>query len=190
MKVIAFSGSLRKESFTTKLLKAFEKQAPEGVAFELVDISTLPFINQDLEQDLPPAVRDLHAKIRGADAVLFATPEYNRSYSPVLKNAIDWGSRPYGQNAWNGLPAGVGSASPGLLGGFGAAHHLRQTLIFPNLAAMPQPEFYLSLAAEKFDESGNLTDETTRQRIDEFWTAFVRWAERNKREAQLVFGER
>src|SRR5450432_4202965 len=104
IKVVTFSGSLRKESYTTKLIKAFQKSAPTDTTVDIIDISNLPFINEDLENDLPQVVKDLHEKITSADAILFATPEYNRSYSPVLKNAIDWGSRPEGKNKWVGKP--------------------------------------------------------------------------------------
>ena len=146
--IIAFSGSLRKESYTTKLIKAFQKSAPAGITVEIIDISNLPFINEDLENDLPQAVKDLHEKIKKADAVLLATPEYNRSYSPVLKNAIDWGSRPDGKNSWDGKPADVIGCSPYRHGGFGAVNHLRQVMTYVNMLTMQQPEFYLEEIAE------------------------------------------
>src|SRR5579863_8563061 len=105
--VSAYSGSLKKESYTTKLLKAFQAHVPKEVKVDIVEIGQLPLINGDLERDLPQTVRDLHASIERADAILLATPEYNRSYSPVLKNALDWGSLPEGQNKWKGKPIGV-----------------------------------------------------------------------------------
>lgn len=175
MKVIALSGSLRKESYTTKLLRAFQKYAPESVTVEIFDISTLPFINEDLEENLPASVQDLHRAIKQADAALFATPEYNRSYSPVLKNAIDWGSRPDGQNAWDGMPAGVVGSTIYNLGTFGAQQHLRQVLMYVNMPVLQQPEFYLEKAGQKFDDAGELTDEHTHEKIVEFWGAFVQW---------------
>jgi chromate reductase, NAD(P)H dehydrogenase (quinone) len=178
--VIAFSGSLRKESFTTKLVKAFQKFAPSSIALTLVDISGLPMINQDLEADLPQSVRELHDHIRSADAVLFATPEYNRSYSPVVKNAIDWGSRPLGNNLWDGKPAAVIGCSPYNLGGFGAVNHLRQVMMYVNLAPMQQPEFYLSQAADVLGEDGEVSDEETQKHITEFWKAFDIWIKKNK----------
>lgn len=181
MKVIALSGSLRKESYTTKLVHAFEQYAPTNVQLSLLDISTLPLINEDLEANLPQSVRDLHSAIREADAVIFATPEYNRSYSPALKNAIDWGSRPDEHNAWEGLPAGVIGTTLYSLGAFGAIQHLRQVLMYLDMPTLQQPEFYLDHADGKFDESGQLTDEHTKEKIMEFWTAFVTWAERNTR---------
>jgi chromate reductase len=182
MKIIALSGSLRAESYTTKLVKAFQRYAPNDVDIEIVDISKLPFINQDLEAELPQSVIDLHTTINKADAVIFATPEYNRSYSPVLKNAIDWGSRPAGKNAWNGLPAGVIGSTLYSLGTFGAQQHLRQVLMYLNMPTLQQPEFYLQNAEEKFDSNGTLTDEYTKQKINEFWTAFLVWIQRNKRD--------
>src|SRR4051794_21897904 len=110
--VSAFSGSLRKESYTTKLVKAFQKLAPSGVDVRITDIGNLPLLNEDLEKDLPQAIKDLHRDIEWADAILLATPEYNRSYSPVLKNALDWGSRPEGENKWNRKPAAVIGCTP------------------------------------------------------------------------------
>jgi len=173
--IIAFSGSLRKASYTTKLIKAFKKSAPPGVTVDIIDIGNLPFINQDLESDLPQSVKDLHEKIKNADAVLFATPEYNRSYSPVLKNAIDWGSRPQGKNMWDAKPAAVVGCSPYSLGGFGAVNHLRQVMLYVNLRTMQQPEFYLSEIAGKMDEEGNINDKKTQKFIDDFWIAFEQW---------------
>lgn len=172
IKVAAFSGSLRKYSFTTKLIKAFKELAPEGIEVELIDISQLPFINQDLENDLPQAVKDLHKAIAGADAILLASPEYNRSYSPVLKNALDWGSRPEGANKWRGKPVAVAGCSPYKLGAFGAVHHLRQVLTYLDMPTLQQPEFYLAKAADKFDAQDQLTDKETKQLIFKFWEAF------------------
>ncbi|HSD05859.1 NAD(P)H-dependent oxidoreductase [Flavobacterium sp.] len=177
-KVIAFSGSLRKESYTTKLLKAFQKSAPVGITVEIIDISTLPFINEDLEADLPQPVKDLHAKIKSADAVIFATPEYNRSYSPVLKNAIDWGSRPEGNNLWKTKPATIIGCSPYSLGAFGAVNHLRQVVLYVNLYIMQQPEFYLSFIADSMDEQGNITKKETQDFINGHWKAFGEWIEK------------
>ncbi|MEP6556571.1 MAG: NAD(P)H-dependent oxidoreductase [Ferruginibacter sp.] len=175
VKVIAFSGSLRKESYTTKLIKAFQKSAPADITVELIDISKLPFINEDLETDLPQTIKDLHSKIKSADAILFATPEYNRSYSPVLKNAIDWGSRPEGKNMWDKKPAGVIGCSPYSLGGFGAVNHLRQVMLYVNLQTMQQPEFYLAEIANSMDDKGNINKKETQDFIDTFWTAFEQW---------------
>ena len=173
--IAAFSGSLRKDSYTTKLIKAFQTLAPEGVTVKIIDISQLPLLNQDLEGDLPQTVKDLHKSIAGADAILLATPEYNRSYSPVLKNALDWGSRPQGQNKWDKKPVAVLGCTPYNLGAFGAVHHLRQVLVYLNMYSLQQPEFYLANAAEKFNDKGELTDEETRKIIHGVWTTFVDW---------------
>ena len=181
MKFIILSGSLRKESFTTKLAKGFIEHVPAPHEATIIDISNLPLINEDLEIDLPQTVSDLHTSIKAADGVIFATPEYNRSYSPVLKNAIDWGSRPDGENAWEGMPAGVVGSTLYNLGTFGAQQHLRQVLMYLDMPTLQQPEFYLEKAAEKFDEAGNLIDEHTKEKIDEFWASFIDWNQRNKR---------
>ena len=173
--VIVLSGSLRKASYTTKLARAFIKAAPDGVNAELVDISQLPLINEDLEADLPESVRMLRDQVRRADAVLLATPEYNRSYTPVLKNALDWASRPSGQNCWDGKPAAIVGCSPYTLGAFGAVQHLRQVLMYLNMPTMQQPEFYLQLVADKMNDQGEITDQSTREHIEKFWAAFVAW---------------
>jgi chromate reductase, NAD(P)H dehydrogenase (quinone) len=179
--VAAFSGSLRKESFNTKLIRAFQQLAPKGIAVKIIPIGDLPHINEDLETELPAAVISLHKSIEAADAILLATPEYNRSYSPVLKNALDWGSRPQGKNKWDGKPALVIGASPYSLGAFGAQHHLRQVLVYINMYPLQQPEFYLSKAAEKFNAAGELTDEDTRKLIAKVWTGFAQWIDKINR---------
>lgn len=172
-KIIAFSGSLRKESFTTKLVKAFQVRAPGDAELVLIDISSLPFINQDLEEELPDPVKNLHLAIGNADGVIFATPEYNRSYSPVLKNAIDWGSRPAGKNKWKQKPVAVIGCTPYLLGAFGAQHHLRQVLVYLDMMPVQQPEFYLGNVADKFDDKGELKDKETEEKIDAVWHALI-----------------
>jgi len=181
MKIIAFSGSLRKESYTTKLVKAFQKYAPEGVELTLFDVSTLPMINEDLEANLPETVTKLHVAIKSADAALFATPEYNRSYSPVIKNAIDWGSRPDDENAWDGMPVGIVGSTLYNLGTFGAQQHLRQVCMYLNMPTLQQPEFYVEKSASKFNSSGELIDHHTREKIEEFWTAFIPWIQKTRK---------
>ncbi|HEU4966465.1 MAG TPA: NAD(P)H-dependent oxidoreductase [Candidatus Saccharimonadales bacterium] len=173
--IIALSGSLREGSYTTKLVRAFAAIAPAGISIELVDISQLPLINEDLETDLPEPVRMLRGRVRRADAVLLATPEYNRSYSPVVKNALDWASRPSDQSCWNGKPAAIVGCTPYTLGAFGAQHHLRQVLTYLNMPTLQQPEFYLSLIAEKMDDQGVITDPDTREHIKKFLQAFIAW---------------
>ena len=179
-KVIAFCGSLRKESFTHKLLKAFQHNAPKDINFQVTDISDLPFINEDLEYNPPDAVKKLLATIEAADAVLFASPEYNRSYSPVIKNAIDWGSRPEGKNKWDGKPAGIIGCSPYRHGAFGTVNHLRQVLMYVNMPAMQQPEFYLEEIGSVLDGNGQVNNGKTQKYIDDYWIAFVAWIKRLK----------
>lgn len=170
--IIALSGSLRKDSFTTALLTAFSGAAPSYVRFKIVPLD-LPLFNQDLESDPPPAVKALLSEIEGADAVLLATPEYNRSYSPVIKNALDWCSQPEGQSKWKGKPVGLLGCSPYQLGAFGAINHLRQVVMYLDMPALQQPEFYLNKAGDKFDTEGQLTDEETQKLIAAFWAAFI-----------------
>ena len=178
--VAAFSGSLRKESYTTKLVKAFGRFAPENVVLNIVEIGRLPLLNEDLEKKLPPSVKVLHREIEQADAILLATPEYNRSYSPVLKNALDWGSRPEGKNKWDTKPVAIIGCTPYALGAFGAQNHLRQVVMYLNMYPLQQPEFYLGTVGEKFNGRGTLTDETTCNKIKEFWAAFTNWIHRAK----------
>jgi chromate reductase len=188
IKIAAFSGSLRKKSYTTALVHHFQKLAPADVNFEFIDISMLPFINQDLEQDLPKAVIDLHYSIAETDAVLLASPEYNRSYSPVLKNALDWGSRPAGKNKWDKKPVALIGCSPHALGGFGAINHLRQVVMYLNMPVLQQPEFYLSKAGDKINEQGELHDEETEKLIHKFWFEFVEWIKVNNHSTSEVAG--
>ncbi len=176
--VAVFVGSLRRESFTRRIAVALGRLAPAQLKLDIVEIGDLPLYDQDLETANPPApwqrVRD---RIRAADAVLFATPEYNRSVPGVLKNAIDVGSRPSGHAAWNGKPAAVVSVSPGALGAFGANHHLRQSLVFLDMPTLQQPEVYLGGVASLVDEQGNITNDSTRQFLTRFTEAFARWIE-------------
>jgi chromate reductase len=153
--------------------------APPSLELEIVGIGDLPLFNQDLEATPPPASAAFKERIRKADAVLFVTPEYNRSVPGALKNAIDVGSRPKGQSAWNGKPCAVVSVSPGAIGGFGANHHLRQSLVFLNMPAMQQPEAYVGGADKLFDAQGNLTNDSTRAFMQKFLDAFATWIDRN-----------
>jgi len=178
--IAAFSGSLRKESYTTKLVKAFQKLAPKDITFNIVDISQLPLLNQDLESQLPQTVIDLHNSIQKADAILLATPEYNRSYTPALKNALDWGSRPQGKNSWAKKPVAVVGCTPYALGAFGAQNHLRQVLVYLDMPTLQQPEFYLTQAADKFNDKGELTDDETAKKITQTWDQFIKWIEKTK----------
>lgn len=172
-------GSLRKDSINRKLANALIKLAPASLKLSIVEIGELPLFNQDWENNPPQPVTDFKQAIKAVDAVLFVTPEYNRSIPGVLKNAIDAGSRPYGQSAWTGKPAAIVSASPGSMGGFGANHHLRQVLVAIGMAAMSQPEAYISHADKSFDDTGALASDATRDFLTKFLAAFAQWIDRN-----------
>lgn len=174
-KIAVIVGSLRKESYNLKTAKALMTLAPESLSLELLNIAGLPMFNEDLEANPPQEWVTLREQIRAADGLLFLTPEYNRSVPGVLKNAIDVGSRPYGKNSWNGKPAAIVSISIGAISGFGANHHLRQSLVFVNAPTMAQPEAYIGNAAGLFDENGNLTSEDTKEFLKSFMEAFATW---------------
>ena len=176
-KVAVLIGSLRRESFTRKVANTLIELAPSSLQLEIVEISGVSFYNQDLESNPPADWLAFREKLRGAEAVLFATPEYNRSVPGVLKNAIDVASRPKEKNVFNGKPGAVISVSPGALSGFGANQHLRQSLVFLNVPTMQQPEAYIGGAAKLFDESGNLTNDSTREFLQNFVDAFAKWIE-------------
>ena len=177
-KIAVIVGSLRKQSFTRKVAKTMMLLAPPTLDMEIVDIAQLGLYNQD-DDDQPPATfTEFRNRIKKYDGVLFCTPEYNRSVPGVLKNAIDVGSRPYGQSAWNGKPCAVVSVSPGALAGFGANHHLRQSLVFLNMPTMQQPEAYLGNIGKQFD-ADTLTDDATRAFLQSFVDAFATWVERH-----------
>ena len=177
--VAVIVGSLRKESLNRKMAIALAAMAPAGLQLEIVEIGNLPLFNQDTEANPVAAVTEFKSTITAADAVLFITPEYNRSMPGVLKNAIDVGSRPYGKSAWSKKPGAVISVSPGKLSAFGANHHLRQCLVFLDVPAMPQPEAYIGNAASLFDDQGALVDQSTRESMQKFLDAFSSWVERN-----------
>ena len=174
-----FVGSLRKESFSRKTAKALIALAPSSLSLEIIEIGNLPLYNQDDDKNPPSASAAFKDRVRKASAVLFVTPEYNRSVPGVLKNAIDIASRPYGDSAWNGKPGGVVSVSPGVIGAFGANHHLRQSMVFLNVPMMQQPEAYLGGAAKLYDASGALTDDSARDFLKKYMEAFAKWVERN-----------
>jgi chromate reductase len=178
-KIAVFVGSLRKESFNRKMAKALTALAPESLKLEIMEIGGLPLYNQDLDDNPPAAWTQFRERLMKFDGVLFVTPEYNRSVPAVLKNAIDVGSRPYGKSVWDGKPGAVMSVSPGAIGGFGANHHLRQSLVFLNVPTMQQPEAYIGNAANLFDESGNLANESVREFAAKYIHAFAAWVETN-----------
>ena len=173
-------GSLRRESLNRKLANALRGLAPPALALEIVEIRELALYDEDLEANVPPAWAAFRARIKRADAVLFVTPEYNRSVPGLLKNAIDVGSRPYGRSVWEGKPAAVASLSPGAIGGFGANHHLRQSLVFLDMPALQQPEVYIGGGGDLFDPSGRITKEATSKFLVQFLAAFADWIERVK----------
>jgi chromate reductase, NAD(P)H dehydrogenase (quinone) len=179
-KVAVFVGSLRKGSFNRMAAKALAALAPAELQLEIVEIGQLPLYNQDDDDNGAPRPEwvAFRERVRAADAVLFVTPEYNRSVPGVLKNAIDVGSRPYGQSAWNGKPGAVISVSPGAIGAFGANQHLRQSCVFLNVPTMQQPEAYIGGAATLFDKEGNVTNESIRDFLKSFIEAFAVWIEK------------
>ena len=178
--VTVIVGSLRKESFNRKMAQAIVAMAPDTLRMGFVAIGELPLYDQDLETATPPAPwQAFRDAVRGADALLFVTPEYNRGIPGGLKNAIDVGSRPYGHNVWNGKPAAVVSVTTGALGAFGANHALRQSLVAVNVATMPGPEAYIGQAASLFDKEGKLVNDSTRDFLGKFLHAFATWVERN-----------
>jgi chromate reductase, NAD(P)H dehydrogenase (quinone) len=176
-KVAVIVGSLRRGSFSRLVAKAMCGLNP-NLECEIVEIGQLPLYNQDLEDaGAPKEWLDFRSRIRAHDAVLFVTPEYNRSVPGALKNAIDVGSRPYGQAVWSKKPAAVVSVSPGALGAFGANHHLRQSFVFLDMPILQSPEAYIGGAAKLFDDEGNLTAADTRDFLRKFMDAFARWIE-------------
>jgi chromate reductase, NAD(P)H dehydrogenase (quinone) len=174
-------GSLRKDSFNRKIANALIKLAPSNLHFEMLEIGQLPHYDQDGDDVGPPPAEwtVFRDRIKGADAVLFVTPEYNRSVPGVLKNAIDVGSRPYGKSVWDGKPAAVMSVSIGGTGGFGANHHLRQSLVFLNMPTLQQPEAYVGNVAGLLDAAGEVANDGTRDFLAAFMTAFTAWIEVN-----------
>lgn len=171
MNILMMYGSLREKSTNKGLANAVALLAPETMKIETVGLHELPFYNQDLESNFPESAKTLKEKIRSADGIIIVTPEYNRSIPGVLKNMLDWTSRPYGDSAWEGRPVGVLGASVGPLGATLAQYHLKQILSYLNTHVMGQPEFHLN-ATDKFDAEGNLTDESTKEHIKKFLVKF------------------
>jgi chromate reductase len=178
VKILGFVGSLRKGSYNKALMRAALELLPENAALEVFGLEGIPPFNQDLENQPPQIVRDFKAKIKSADALLIVSSEYNYSISGVLKNAIDWASRPYIDKVFDGKPVALISASTGRLGGARAQYHLRQSLIFLNMYPLNRPEVMMPYAQEHVDANGNLTDETTRRLIRQLLEALVQWTKR------------
>lgn len=180
IKVAVVLGSLRKESVSRKAALELARLAPEHLELDIVEIGDLPLYNEDVEAAGPPeAWARFRNELRAHDAVLFVTPEYNRSVPGVLKNAIDVGSRPYGSSSWAGKPGAIVSISPGALGAFGANHHLRQSLVFLDMPILQQPEAYVGGAYELFDEQGRLKSEITEGFFRNFIDTFAAWIGRH-----------
>jgi chromate reductase len=177
-KVAVLVGSLRKKSFNRMLAYALAKLARPALALEIVEIGALPFYNDDLEADAPAPWLEIRNRLASMDAILFVTPEYNRSVPAVLKNAVDVLSRPFGSSVLNGKPAAVVSASPGAMGGFGASHHLRQSLVCLGVNVMATPEVYVGNVTALFDDSGALNHAATTDFLKRFVSAFAAWIER------------
>ena len=181
VRIFAFCGSLRNGSYNRMALRAARELAPEGTSFDTVDIGAIPLYNEDVRaQGFPPPVAEMRERIRAADAILFLTPEYNYSVPGVLKNAIDWASRPPDQ-PFNGKPAAIMGASPSMLGTGRAQYHLRQTCVFLNVFPVNQPEVLIAAASKKFDEKGRLTDEASRKFIGQLMQSLVDWTEQLRR---------
>lgn len=178
LKVLGFAGSLRRSSYNKTLLLSATDLLPDDTNLEIFDIEGIPVFNQDLEENMPLKVKEFKSKIRDADAILIATPEYNYSVPGVLKNAIDWASRPYGDNPFDGKPVAIMSASIGMLGGARAQYHLRQMFVFLNIHPVNGPEVIVPFAREKFDATGRLLDENTKKFLTQLLQNLVNWTRR------------
>ena len=179
--ILGIAGSLRRESYNRAALRAATRLVPEGATLDTFELDGIPGFNQDDEQHPPAKVVELKRRIREADAVLIVTPEYNYSVPGVLKNAIDWASRPYGDSAWSRKPAAIMGASVGTMGTARAQYHLRQTFVFLNMLPINQPEVMIGNAATRFDAAGNLTDEATQGYIRKLLENLVAWTRRLQR---------
>ena len=177
VKILGFAGSLRSGSYNKALLRAAVDLLPKDVDLDIFDIDGIPGFNQDIEAEMPVEVKEFKSKIRDADGILIATPEYNYSVPGVLKNAIDWASRPYGDNAFDGKPVAIMSASIGKFGGARAQYHLRQMFVFLNMHPVNGPEVMVTLAQDKFDADGKLVDEDTKKYVSQLLQNLAKWTE-------------
>jgi chromate reductase len=176
--ILGFAGSLRPGSYNRALLRAALELVPAGAKLEVFELDGIPPFNQDSESSPPERVREFKRKIKASDALLIATPEHNYSVPGVLKNAIDWASRPYGDNAFEGKPVAMMSASIGMLGGARAQYHLRQSFVFLNMYPLNTPEVFVTFASQKFDDKGRLLDEKAKELIKELLNNLVTWTKR------------
>jgi chromate reductase, NAD(P)H dehydrogenase (quinone) len=182
LRIVGIAGSLRKNAYSVGLLNAAVELAPKGVRIEVADIHGFPVFNQDDDQNPPEPVRRFKETVRTADAVLFSINEHNYSLSAAEKNAIDWGSRPYTDSVWDGKPAGIMSASVGMIGGARAQYDLRRSMVFLNMFPINRPEVIVPFAAQKFDAEGRLTDPTAKKFIGEHLAELVRFTRLLKHE--------
>ena len=178
--ILGFAGSLRKQSFNKAILRFASTLDLKGVKIDVFDLEGIPPFNQDMENQPPDNVKAFKAKIRAADAILIATPEYNYSIPGVLKNAIDWASRPSGDNSLGGKPVGIMGASTGMLGTARAQYHLRQCFVSLNMQPLNKPEVMVTVAQDKIDQNGNVTDAQTREKIAGLVTALADWCKKLK----------
>ena len=175
IRILGIAGSLRRKSYNRAALRAAQQLAPEDAVIDIFELDGIPVFSEDDERQPPVKIVELKKRIREADAILFVTPEYNYSIPGGLKNAIDWASRPYGDNAWNGKPVAVMGASLGMLGTARAQYHLRQVFVFLNMLAINQPEVMIANAGQNFDAEGNLTNETTKNQMRQLLANLVGW---------------
>lgn len=178
VRILGIAGSLRRDSYNRAALRAATELVPEGDSIEIFELDGIPGFNEDEERNPPAKVAELKGLVREVDAILFVTPEYNYSVPGVLKNAIDWASRPYGDSAWNGKPAAIMGASVGAIGTARAQYHLRQMMVFLNMFPVNQPEVMIANASQRFDAHGNLTDEATKNFIRQLLQSLVDWTRR------------
>ncbi len=181
LRIFGFAGSLRKGSYNKSLLRAAGELLPPGMELDIFDLDGIPPFNQDMEQQPPQKVRDFKAGVRAADALLIATPEYNYSVPGVLKNAIDWGSRPFGDSCFDDKPVAIMGAANGMIGTARAQYHLRQSCVFLNMHPLNKPEVMVPLVKDKLDAQGRLTDEPTRAKIRELLESLAAWTLRLKK---------
>ena len=175
IRILGIAGSLRRKSYNRAALRAAQQLVPQDAVLDIFELDGIPVFSEDDERQPPVKIVELKKRIREADAILFVTPEYNYSIPGGLKNAIDWASRPYGDNAWNGKPVAVMGASLGMLGTARAQYHLRQVFVFLNMLAINQPEVMIANAGQNFDAEGNLTNETTKNQIRQLLANLVGW---------------
>ena len=187
LNILGIAGSLRRDSYNRAALRGARELVPDGAKLDIFELNGIPCFNQDDELQPPAKIIELKTQVRAADAILFVTPEYNYSIPGVLKNAIDWASRPYGDSAWSGKPVAVMGASIGMFGTARAQYHLRQVFVFLNMHPLNQPEVMIAKAAERFDANGNLTDEKTKDLIRQLLQDLVAWTRRLSGASTPVF---